>query len=200
MPLVEEFIGSHPSIIAGSTWPEDEAVLKETVEDLSKHSLKLVIAPHEITEAHIASIIELFPNAVRYSQLDEFKIQNLKFKILIVDNIGMLSRLYKYATITYVGGGFGKGIHNILEAAVYGKPVLFGPVFHKFREAKDLIHDGGAKSIANAEKCRELVEELLLDKEVYKITCEDARKYVYDNRGATQKILNYIQEKRLLIN
>ena len=210
IPQVEAFIGNNPSVIAGSTWPEDEQLWKEALEGLKHTSLKLVIAPHEITETHIDSIQKLFPNAIRYSQLSEFNIQHpiaigstpesYRFNILLIDNIGMLSRLYRYATITYIGGGFGKGIHNTLEAAVYGKPVVFGPVFHKFREARHLIHDGGAHSIANAERCKALVEEYLTDKEIYDAACNNARGYVYNNRGATQTIINYIQEKRLLIS
>ena len=112
----------------------------------------------------------------------------------------MLSRLYKYAHITYIGGGFGKGIHNTLEAAVYGKPVLFGPVHHKFNEAMDLISAGGAICINNAEDCIEVVQKLLKDEKEYVRSAESAREYVYANKGATEKVMRFIQENRLLTN
>ena len=120
--------------------------------------------------------------------------------ILIIDNIGMLSRLYKYGYITYIGGGFGKGIHNTLEAAVYGRPVLFGPAYHKFQEAIDLINAGGAVSINNTEECISTIQKLITEEAAYRKSCEKAKDYVYANKGATQKIMQYIQEKRLLTN
>jgi 3-deoxy-D-manno-octulosonic-acid transferase len=111
----------------------------------------------------------------------------------------MLSALYRYAVITYVGGGFGKdGIHNILEPATYGKPVLFGPVFHKFPEAAALIAAGGGISIQDLETLEAQLEKLLQDKECCSHTGMRSKKYVADNKGATGKILRYIQEKRFL--
>lgn len=198
VPVIESFIRNEPVIVAGSTWPEDEEVLKKTIESLKHPSLKLVIAPHEIGEKHIVSILELFPGATRLSQPSN--IQHSTSNIIIIDSIGLLSRLYRYATITYIGGGFGKGIHNTLEAAVYGKPVVFGPVFHKFKEATDLTKNGGAITIGSAEECSAAVKKLLDNGEAYAQSCAASRNYVYSNRGATQRIINYIQEKRLLIN
>lgn len=189
-------------IVAGSTWPEDEEVLKKTIESLNHPTLKLIIAPHEIGEKHIVSILELFPGATRLSQASNILpiAIGTTSNIIIIDSIGLLSRLYRYATITYIGGGFGKGIHNTLEAAVYGKPVMFGPVFHKFKEAADLTKNGGAITIGSAEECSVAVKKLLDNGEVYARSCAASRNYVYSNRGATQRIVNYIQEKRLLIN
>jgi len=112
----------------------------------------------------------------------------------------MLSRLYQYAYVTYIGGGFGKGIHNTLEAAVYAKPVIFGPVYHKFNEAIDLVNAGGAVSINTTKDCIMYVEKLLGDEKEYSATCKSAGEYVYANRGATKKIMQFIQEKRLLTN
>ena len=112
----------------------------------------------------------------------------------------MLSRLYKYAYITYIGGGFGKGIHNTLEAAVYGKPVVFGPAYHKFNEAIDLINNEGAISINNTENCILIIQKLVTDNSAYAKSCESSKEYVYANKGATNKIMEYIQEKRLLTN
>jgi 3-deoxy-D-manno-octulosonic-acid transferase len=110
----------------------------------------------------------------------------------------MLSSLYQYAFIAYVGGGFGKGIHNTLEAAVYGKPVLFGPAFHKFQEAADLVGCGGAFVVAGEKECIGIINTMRDDQDVYVKACECCRDYVRAKQGATQSILNYIQENRLL--
>ena len=119
--------------------------------------------------------------------------------VLIIDNIGMLSKLYKYATITYVGGGFGDdGVHNVLEAAVYGKPVIFGPVYEKYIEAIELADAGGAISIENAIELEQTFNALMSDESKYTASCKASRDYVYAKRGATKMILDYIQEKRLL--
>lgn len=193
--VIEEFTSGHSTIIAGSTWPEDEAVLKKTLDALPSSRLKLIIAPHEVSEKHLDAIRELFPHSIRYSQLSG---PHPLSHILVIDNIGLLSRLYRYAYITYIGGGFGKGIHNTLEAAVYGKPVLFGPVHHKFREAAQLTGNGGAVSIRDAEECTAIVQQLLSDRGEYEARCRSARDYIYTNKGATETIVRFIQEKRLL--
>jgi 3-deoxy-D-manno-octulosonic-acid transferase len=191
LPLIEQFIGGNKTIIAGSTWPEDEEVLKHSLNALNIPSLKLIMAPHEISEKHLASITELFPGSIRYSQLGS----NTESKFLIIDNIGLLSRLYKYATITYIGGGFGKGIHNSLEAAVYAKPVIFGPVFHKFKEAADLINKAGAFTISSAEESIKVVGQLLADEKKLNETGKRAGDYVYSNWGATNRIIQFLKEK-----
>lgn len=198
--LIEQFTNSKKTVVAGSTWPEDEEVLQKTIADINDPELKLIIAPHEITEKHLNDIEKLFPTAIRFSQLMTHP-SPLTTKTLIIDNIGMLSRLYKYATITYVGGGFNaSGIHNILEAAVYGKPVLFGPHHQKFKEAVDLIKTGGAFSVSNADSAIAIFQKLLNKKEDYLQSCESSLKYVYANKGATEKVMQFIYEKRLLIN
>jgi 3-deoxy-D-manno-octulosonic-acid transferase len=189
LPLIEDFIGKASVIVAGSTWDDDERIL-------SSCAAKLIIAPHEINEPHLAQIEKLFKGSIRFSQL-----QNAKSpaQVLIIDNIGMLSRLYYYATITYVGGGFTRdGIHNILEAAVYGKPVLFGPNYKKYREAKELVETGGAFSVANAEELKFRLDKLLTDPSQLQQVSDAAKSYVQLNTGATQKVLRFIQEKRLL--
>ena len=119
--------------------------------------------------------------------------------VLIIDNIGMLSRLYAYATICYVGGGFGdNGIHNVLEAAVYGKPVIFGPVYDKYAEAIDLITCGGGHSITCAIELEKVVDELLDDGVFLAKSGEASKQYVQSKAGATGQVIHYIQEKRLL--
>lgn len=221
IPAIEKFVGDSKTIVAGSTWPEDEEILQKTLKAITDPSLKLIIAPHEINKEHIAQVQKLFPDSILYSQLiadgqqpvstiqhPASSIQHpgssiqhpASYNTLIIDNIGMLSRLYNYATITYIGGGFGKGIHNTLEAAVYGKPVLFGPAYHKFSEAIDLVNNGGAISIDNAEDCMSAIQKLIRDDSAYKKRSEKSKDYVYTNKGATEKIMKYIQEKRLLTN
>ncbi|HMR93313.1 MAG TPA: 3-deoxy-D-manno-octulosonic acid transferase, partial [Chitinophagaceae bacterium] len=113
-------------------------------------------------------------------------------------NIGMLSRLYSDGKIAYIGGGFGKGIHNTLEAAVYGMPVLFGPAFQKFKEAKDLVANGAALPVANDEEAVAGIQKLLADATLYSSAAAAAAAYVQTSTGATRLITGYIQEKRLL--
>ena len=200
-PQSKKFIAhGKKTIVAGSTWPEDEEILQKSVTAINDPGLQLIIAPHEINKEHIAQLQRLFPAAILFSQLaiDEQVSSPIIGNVLIIDNIGMLSRLYKYATISYIGGGFGKGIHNTLEAAVYGNPVLFGPNYKKFNEAIELIARGGAMCIKDAGECVTVIETFMHDELVYNNACEKAKEYVYANKGATEKILRYIQEKRLL--
>jgi 3-deoxy-D-manno-octulosonic-acid transferase len=195
LPLIEQFIKGNKTIIAGSTWPEDETVLKQTLDTIRNTNIKLIIAPHEISEKHIASVIELFPGSIRYSKLGS----DAESNVLIIDNIGLLSRLYKYATITYIGGGFGKGIHNTLEAAVYAKPVIFGPVFHKFREAADLIRAEGAFTISSADESVKIINQLLSDDKMLNESGKGSGDYVYSNRGAANRIIEFLKEKEYAI-
>jgi 3-deoxy-D-manno-octulosonic-acid transferase len=193
---IKEFAGDSKVLVAGSTWPEDEELIKDAVENIQ--GLKLIIAPHEIHKQHIEQIQKQFPNSVLYSELNTHSSSQ---RVLIIDNVGMLSRLYRYAAITYVGGGFTRdGIHNILEAAVYGKPVLFGPNYKKYREAEELIEKGGAFSIIKNEELKIKIEHLLHESRAYHNASEASSAYISENKGATEKIMNYIQEKRLLTN
>jgi 3-deoxy-D-manno-octulosonic-acid transferase len=156
---------------------------------------KLIIAPHEIHESHIESIEKLFPvGSLRFSVLssqlenNSSQISNLGSQILIIDNIGMLSSLYQYGKVAYIGGGFGTGIHNTLEAAAFGLPVIFGPKYDKFQEAKDLITIGAAKSISSTEELTNAFNGFVENKNA----TEEARKYVADKKGATDQIISMI--------
>lgn len=196
--LVEQFIGNSKSIIGGSTWRADEEMLRKVFSELLSPHVKLIIAPHEIHQQHLNRLKELFPDAILFSEIGT---QPLPFtsNILIIDNVGMLSRLYKYAYITYVGGGFTRdGVHNVLEAAVYGKPVVFGKNYRKYKEAIDLVEYEGAKAFSSTEDLYQILKTLLSDEHDYKQKCEASRNYVLENRGATQKILRYIDRNRLL--
>ncbi len=196
LPAVEIFCKDAPVLVAGSTWPEDEQVLREALGLLP--SLKLLLAPHEIDTSHLQQLREAFPDAVFYSAAQDDTEALAGARILVIDNIGMLSRLYRYAFVAYVGGGFGKGIHNVLEAAVYYKPVFFGPAFQKFREAVELAREKGAFPIQDAEQLHSQVSIFMENREAYEAACHQAGSYVNGQQGATALILHYIQEKRLL--
>jgi 3-deoxy-D-manno-octulosonic-acid transferase len=199
IPMIREFTGDFPVVVAGSTWPEDEEELDHYAN--THPEIKFIIAPHEIEEDHLNDIEKLFRTTIRYSELSKTKKDLTSINTLVIDNIGMLSRLYKYATITFVGGGFGDdGVHNVLEAAVFGKPVVFGPVFNQFREAIGLLEEGAAFTIDNALDLEKTFDDLLKNNELYRECCEAAHDYVYGHKGATEKILGYIQENRLLMS
>ena len=193
VPLIEQFALDTKLIVAGSTWKEDEELLAS----IALHpEYKFIIVPHEISAEHIYQTLRLFPGSIPYSQADRPDINS--FKTLIIDNYGMLSRIYKYATIAYIGGGFNKsGIHNTLEAVVFGKPVLFGPNYEKFKEARELIAEGAAFSVSSQEELSTDINELFDDNNLL-IAGQKAGEYVKRNAGATIKIIDYIQEKRLL--
>src|SRR4029078_8839766 len=198
-PLVEKFCGQQPVIVAGSTWLEDEEEIDHFAN--TNPNTRFIVAPHEIDEERLREIEGLFETSIRYSELSTGDGRENTPNVLIIDNIGLLSRLYHYATIAYVGGGFGDdGVHNVLEAAVYGKPVVFGPVYDRYIEAVELVGSGGGFSIENALEAEELFKQLIDNKEEYHQACEASREYVYSRKGATEKILRVIQEKRLLTN
>jgi 3-deoxy-D-manno-octulosonic-acid transferase len=173
------------TLVAGSTWEEDEAIILPYFN--ATPEMKLIIAPHEVHEEHLKAIISKLKRPyVRYSQAKENEIQEAG--CLIIDCIGLLSSIYRYGNIAYVGGGFGIGIHNILEAAVYGIPVLFGPKYHKFREAGELIHCGGGVSITGAEMFTNRMNEFLAYTSLLEEAGKSAKDYVEQNLGATDTI------------
>ena len=180
------------TLVAGSSWPQDEEIL---IPYFNEHpEMKLIIAPHEIHREHLMYIESLLKRpSVRLS--DVFHDQSLAEgkDCLIVDSFGLLSSIYRYGTIAYIGGGFGAGIHNTLEAAVYGIPVLFGPKYHKFKEAKGLIKVGGGFSVSDKQSFCEKMDELLTYHEVLEAAGESAGQFVNGNAGATDKILRIIK-------
>ncbi len=182
---IELFSANYPIFIAGSTWLPDEKLIASLAEIYP--DWKFIIAPHEVDDAHIREIEGIFPNALKFSALSSQFAENPS-QILIIDNIGMLSSLYQYAKIGYIGGGFGVGIHNTLEAAAFGLPVIFGPKYDKFQEAKDLITIGSAKSVNT-------VEELLTAFAYFKSNekaSADAKAFIAKKKGATEMIINEI--------
>lgn len=195
---IAHFCNNSLVLVAGSTWLQDD----ETIAHFEKTNpnIKFIIAPHDITNQRLQNCLGLYKNAVLYS--DYVKGYNTipqNVNTLIIDNVGMLSKLYHYATVTFIGGGFGAdGIHNCLEAAVHYKPVLFGPVYDKYIEATGLVDAGGAISIEDALDF-EAVANKLFSNEADRIKMgQDAGAFVHAHKGASAKIMHYIQEKRLL--
>ena len=199
IPGIADFCGDKKVIVAGSTWEEDEAEWTHYVREHPE--VKFIFAPHEIDEENLNDVQKQFAGSVFYSEWMSKRLtfNNQEINCLIIDNIGMLSRLYYYATVTYVGGGFGyDGLHNILEAAVYGKPVIFGPEYDKNFEAEEMLDCSGAISIKNAIELEKIVEQLLNDNEELKARSEAAKNYVYKNAGATDKIISFIERNKLI--
>ena len=187
LPIVERFVaGASGVIVAGSTWPKDEQLLARYVAE--HEGVKLVLVPHEIDEAHLHGIFQLFEGRyVRYTEATEEKVHDCR--VLLVDTIGVLSSVYRYGHMAYVGGGFGVGIHNTLEAAVYGMPVVFGPAWEKFREARGLIDAGAAISVKNYKELSAALDQAFAEQEVMGQKASD---YVQSECGATEKIYKRI--------
>lgn len=197
---IREFCQNDKIVLMGSSWGKDEQIMREAI-GRTKSKFKLIIAPHEVHLSHIQEIMALFPEAIKYSDIKEMDYSNSENKdsILIIDSIGILSSLYKYATIAYIGGGFGEGIHNILEAATFGKPILFGPNYKKFREAIDLVEKEGVFSFIETDKLIELIDYLLSDNDYYQKSSDICQRYISDNKGACQRILSDIKNFDKLI-
>jgi 3-deoxy-D-manno-octulosonic-acid transferase len=188
LPEVEPFTGGQAIIVAGSTWPPDEKLLAEWINHATA-DVKMIVAPHEIHEENINRLTGLFDcQVVRYSARTPEKLAEAK--VLVIDNIGMLSSLYKYGNIAYVGGGFGKGIHNILEPATFGMPVIFGPNCQKFREALELADLRGGFSISTYTELKELLDSFMTNKSVLAVASKISKEYVKSNVGATPVIVN----------
>ncbi len=189
-PLIDQFVKGKHVLVAGSTWPQDEKLI---LDFYKKHAgeVKLIIAPHEIGTNRIKDILTLLGDkAILYSNAEG---NNLTEKhALIIDSIGILSQLYRFASITYIGGGFGVGIHNTLEAATFGNPVFFGPNYNRFREARDMVALGAAFCVETPSEFTEKAHALLTDREQLESVSAKAGKYVSDRAGATQKIMKVL--------
>lgn len=207
-PLIERFSRNSFTVLAGSTWGPDEEILAATIKNFSK--VKLVIAPHEIHKEHIEKICALFKGYKvlkfsdfdkeykegydgKYEELARFEQQLEESNVLIIDCLGILSSIYRYGKFAYIGGGFGVGIHNILEAATYGIPVVFGPKYHKFKEAKDLISRGGATSIRGQEEFYALLDKFVKSPATRQERGKACLGYVKENLGATEKIIGKME-------
>ena len=192
IPQIEHFRGNEKLFLAGSSWKQDEEIISQYINRFPG-KMKWVFAPHEIDKANIDRLVKLFKVSVaRFSELTE---SGQEARVLIIDNIGMLSSAYRYAYISAVGGGFGKGIHNILEPACWGIPVLFGPRYKKFREAVELKASGGARSFVTYDDFELIMTEWLSDSKLYSASAKIARDYVNQHIGATEIIIKEIFRK-----
>ena len=186
---VDEFCKDSLVMLAGSTWPEDEQILLPFILE-NKTKFKFIIAPHEVHKERIDLLMSrLGPGGLRFSQENETNIRETR--ILVIDSIGILASLYRYAFISFVGGGFGVGIHNILESAAFGVPVIFGPNYKRFREARDLIREGGAYSIKSEDDFRTAfgrITDIPGERDRASGICTA---YVTNHKGATAHILKH---------
>lgn len=175
-------------IVAGSTWPEDDKYLVSYI-NRKEDGIKYILVPHEIHDSHISMLEKsITGNVLRFSAMN--KENASQAGVLIVDAVGYLSALYQYADIAYIGGGFSKGIHNTLEAATFGIPVIFGPNYHKFREAVELISEGAAFPVSGETSLHNVLTGLLTDPDQLERAGKAARNYVERNTGATARIID----------
>jgi 3-deoxy-D-manno-octulosonic-acid transferase len=190
--IASEFSKNSNVIVCGSTWEPDERILVEYIHSASEN-IKLIIAPHETHRAHIQQLEDLIKVPyVLFSQAGNANLNSAR--VLVIDNIGMLSSIYKYGQLAYIGGGFGAGIHNTLEAAVYGVPVIFGPNYKKFGEAVELIEAKGAFSITDYNEWKTLADNFFADNVSLESSGAAARNYVQKNKGATEILLNSLSK------
>ena len=191
--IAEKFVANHKCIVAGSTWQPDEEIIAACIN--RNPAVKLIVAPHEIKPENICRIGKMFPEKIAvFSEVDE-NTDLTDCRVLIIDNMGMLSSLYRYGQIAYVGGGFGVGIHNTLEAAAYGMPIIFGPNYSRFAEALDLIELGAAFTVNSVEELSTIINMLLTNDSLFESTATTAKKYVLEKTGATEIVLKSLMKK-----
>ncbi len=195
LPIIEKFTENSLTFIAGSSWQPDEEIFINYINTKSPN-IKYIIAPHEIHSSNIERITKMInKKIVRYSKSNIETIHN--YQVLIIDNIGMLSSIYNYCDIAYIGGGFGQSIHNIQEPASYGMPIIFGTNYHKFKEAIDLIKLKAAFSIENYSEFEKILETLVSNSKYLNNCSLIAQKYIDEKKGASEKIINYIKKNVL---
>jgi 3-deoxy-D-manno-octulosonic-acid transferase len=189
LPKIEQFKNGGKLIVAGSTWSPDEALLIKFLKQ--NPTTKIVIAPHEVKESNILRLVKQLPiDVALYSQSEGLNLA--LHHVLVIDTIGLLSSIYRYADLAYIGGGFGMGIHNTLEAAIYNIPILFGPNYLKFLEAVNLVKVGAAFPIANYEELRASLNKLLGDEKSRESIAKKSHEFMAKNLGATQQILEKV--------
>ena len=202
---IEKFVAASPTLICGSTWQADEEIILQLFKNKDFNNFKFVIAPHDIALTNIERLQKLLPiKSLKYSEIvrtssDTEGGNYSNSKILIIDNIGMLSSIYRYGKIAYIGGGFGKGIHNTLEPIAFGLPVIFGPNHKKFEEAVRLVESGGGFAIQHFTDFENVMKFLNIDNN-YKNASKAAFDYVNTNKGATQKIFQFIENQKFAEN
>jgi 3-deoxy-D-manno-octulosonic-acid transferase len=193
LPVIERFKGSEKIFMAGSSWRPDEEIIVAYINRFPER-MKWIFAPHEIDKSNIERLEKLFKvKVMKYSLANE---NSYDARVMIIDNIGMLSSAYRYADVAEVGGGFGSGIHNILEPACWGIPILFGPDHTKYREATDLISANGAFCFKDYNEFAGIIDKLLGDKEIYEKASKTVSDYIKNNTGATEKIFAIVLKER----
>lgn len=189
-PIVDKFTNNAETLVCGSTWPPDEVILSEAA--IKFPNLKFIIAPHEVKKSRITEIESQFPKSLRYSVAQNNNLEDISnFQTLVIDNIGMLSSIYPYGYLSYIGGGFGTGLHNTQEPAAFGKSVIVGPDHIKFKEVAEMINLGTCKSISTAKELIEILETKQLNLETGKI----AKNFIQSKSGATQIVMSYLSNK-----
>lgn len=191
LPFMEKFNQDFPCFVAGSTWPEDEEILIDFIDNY-EGEMRFVIAPHDIKADHIKQLKEgLNKRSILYSEIDAQKLE--EYRILIIDTIGLLTKVYSYADMAYVGGGFATGLHNTLEPAVFGIPVLIGPKYHNFQEALDLVHQKGILVIRDKSEFKQVVEQLMSDDDFRTHTGLVNSTYISAKKGASIQIMDHLR-------
>lgn len=198
LDFIEQFKDNKTTIVIGSSWPKDENLLVNYINN-SSDDIKFIIAPHNIKSEQIANLkLQITKSTILFSEKDEMlkQVQNdklEKFQVFIIDTIGILTKIYSYADIAYVGGGFGNpGVHNILEPATFGVPIIIGPNYSHFAEATALVHQEGCVSISNQNELNEAFDNLIFNEDIRNEKGHICSTFVQMNKGATQIILNHI--------
>lgn len=191
LDFIEKFKNNSPTIVIGSSWPKDEALLAEYINE-APDTVKFIIAPHNIKADQIASLkAQITKSTVLFSEKENQDLSN--YNVFIIDTVGLLTKIYSYGTIAYVGGGFGNpGIHNILEPATFGIPILIGPNYSNFAEAVQLVSLGGCIVITNNSDLKQNLDRLLTDKGFLEEKSRICKTYIQENKGATNSIMNVI--------
>ncbi len=197
LPLIAAFTADRTTLVAGSTWPADEALLVELMQRYPQYPV--IVAPHEIDTHRLLELASASGRkAILYSELQAGATPPATADLLLIDCIGVLSSIYQYGTWGYIGGGFGAGIHNTLEAAAFGLPIAFGPNYRKFAEAHELLAGGGAESVTTTEELCGWMETHAVGSEHYKEASTFCHDYIQQRGGATERILSHLTECGIL--
>lgn len=190
---LEKFKGDNKLLILGSSWPVEEEILESYLKNQFPDDLKVIIAPHDISEEHLVAIEKRFERGmVRFSKVDEVQLAN--YKLLLIDNIGMLANLYQYGDIAFVGGGFTNSLHNILEAASMGNVLMYGSKVSKYPEGIQLNEFGGSYLLEDQKDFSEAMQALLMNPELRRKMSEKSKLFVNEHRGATLKVYKKVLE------
>ena len=195
LDFIEEFKNNQYTIVAGSTWQEDERLLVDYINNKASEEEKFIIAPHNINQEAILELKKsIKKKTVLYSQ-PRHDLNLKEYQVFIIDTIGILTKIYAAADVAYVGGGLKTGLHNILEPATFGIPIVIGNKYDKFKEAVDLVKIGGCISIRNKEEFSQSFINLKKDENFRKLTGVINKRYIQDNLGATNLVMNYLKDK-----